>query len=193
MMTNRSKGFTVAGAVVAIVATAPVAGATVKDRADARRHVASAQSGYRPLTIGRPQVGPIVRRGNAIIAPGGFSAHGYGYGLPGSDIARRAAQNADVRARTSGVFGYGLDGLGGTEIFGDAGETGYSNPYWGNAFNQYTGYNGVPTALAFGPAFASRYIADHEPDLDDAQDASWPSPRDLGYAAGSRRDVDDDE
>lgn len=197
MINNRKTGVAIAVTLVAVVGIASAASAAAKDRADAhgaaRRQIAAVQSGSRPLTIGRPTVGPIVRRGNTIIAPGGFSAHGYGYGLPGSDVARRADQNADVRARTDGVFGYGIDGLGGTQTFGDAGETGYTNPYWGNSFNQYTGYNGVPTALAFGPAFASRYIADHEPELDDASQASWPSPRDLGYAGGTRHDVDDDE
>lgn len=181
---------------IAVLATSAVmTAANARDRHDAyvtRRHVAVAQFPDRPLTIGRSGLGPIIRRGNSIIAPGGFSAHGYGYGLPGSDAARRAVQNADVRARTNGVYGYGPDGLGGGEIFGDAGETGYSNSSWGNSFNQYTGYNGVPTALAFGPAFANRYIADHEPEFDDAPDASWPSPGDLGYAGGASRDTDND-
>ena len=195
MMKNGTAAIALAGALAGVIAWASTAGAAVRDRVEARgaahRHLAAVEAGDRPLTIGRPRVGPIIRRGNTIIAPGGFSAHGYGYGLPGSDVARRALQNADVRARTDGVFGYGLDGLGGTEVFGDAGESGYNNPYWGNAFSQYTGYNGVPTALAFGPAFANRYIADHEPELDGAQEAPWPSPGDLGYATGARHDDDE--
>lgn len=138
-------------------------------------------AGDRPLTIGgRHRYGPIIYKKDEIIAPGGFSAHGYGYGDPGSEGARRAYQNADVRARTNGVYGYGLDGLGGTHLFGDRGESGYDNPSWGNAFNTYTGFNGTPTALAFGPAYAGRYIADHEPEFDN-HDSDWPSPQDLGY------------
>ena len=87
------------------------------------------------------------------------------------------------------MYGYGLDGLGGTELFGDRGESGYNNPTWGNAFNTYTGYNGVPSALAFGPGYANRYIADHEPEFDTKEDA-WPSPRDLGYRNAAGDDGD---
>ena len=171
-------------------------------RAEARRHFrhdVSLTDTYRPLTIGRPRrrAGPrrggdhggIIYRQDEIIAPGGFSAHGYGPGDLGSEANRRAYRNADVRARTDGVYGYGLDGLGGTELFGDRGESGYNNPTWGNAFNTYTGYNGVPSALAFGPGYANRYIADHEPEFDTKEDA-WPSPRDLGYRNAAGDDGD---
>ena len=140
---------------------------------------------YRPLTVGgRHGYGPIIYKPNEIDAPGGFSAHGYGYGDPGSEEARRAYENADVRARTNGVYGYGLDGLGGTQLFGDRGESGYNNPYWGNAFNSYTRFNGTPTALAIGPAYAGRYIADHEPEFD-THENDFPSPRELGYQPAS--------
>lgn len=171
----------------------------------ARHHIAKADAAsYRPLTVGgHRRYGAIYQQGNTIIAPGGFSAHGYGYGVPGSEQENRAMRNADVRNRTDGVYGYGFDGLGGTQLFGDRGESGYNNPNWGNAFNSYVGYNGVPTALAFGPGYASRYITDHEPDDDDdaKPDVSWPSPGDLGFApepASARRPVaaahaDDDD
>ncbi len=164
-----------------------------------RHHVAQADvGGDRPLTIGgHRRYGPIYRRGNEIIAPGGFSAHGYGFGDPGSEEARRAFRNADIRERTNGLYGSGFDGLGGTELFGDRGESGYNNPNWGNAFNSYVGYNGVPTALAFGPGYASRYITDHEPE-DDDRDTPWPSPADLGFSpapglVAPASQVDDDE
>ena len=150
--------------------------------------IARAVAGYRPLDIGRragfvtrgPHAGLIVRR-NEIYAPGGFSAHGYGYGRPNSEAAIRAAQNADVRYRTSGLYGYGLDGVGGIG-FGDGLETGYNNPYYGNSFSRYTGYNGLPTDIAFGPAFGNRYIADHEPEFADDPDRQplFSSPEDIG-------------
>ncbi len=170
-----------------VLATVPL---TPAAQAQAQRHLrreAPAPDGYRPLDIGgRRRYGPIIYRKDEIIAPGGFSAHGYGPGRPGSDEARRAYQDADVRARTDGVYGYGFDGLGGTQLFGDRGESGYNNPTWGNAFSSSVGYNGVPTALAFGPGFANRSIADHEPDLD--RDQPPPSPEDLGYRGDTGRD-----
>lgn len=153
-------------------------GAQAQDRPLPKAHARAMSAGrdYRPLTIGRPagivtrgaHAGLIVRR-NEIYAPGGFSAHGYGYGRPNSEAAVREAQNADVRYRTGGVYGYGLDGVGGIG-FGDGLETGYNNPYYGNSFSRYIGYNGVPTDIAFGPAFANRYIADHEPEFADDPD-----------------------
>lgn len=173
--------------VVLALAALPLApGARAQTQHHARRDGAAAD-GYRPLDVGgRHHYGPIIYRKNEIIAPGGFSAHGYGPG-PDSEEARRADRNADVRARTGGVYGYGLDGLGGTQVFGDREESGYNNPNWGNAFSSYVGYNGTPTALAFGPGFANRYITDHEPGVDDEEDAV-PSPQELGYHAPAEPD-----
>ena len=151
------------------------------------RSIAAASERDRPLTIGGHPRG-IYRRGNEIVAPGGFSAHGYGYPVATADELR-ALRNADVRRRTAGVYGYGVDGLGGSG-FEDNGETGYSNPYYGNGFNRYVGYNGVPTTLAFGPAFANRYITDHEPG--DDEEADVPSPARLGYARSLRGVATDD-
>jgi hypothetical protein len=174
----------------ALAVALPVAPQAQAQGTHHRQHVASAD-GYRPLTIVPHRgVGPIIYKKDEVIAPGGFSAHGYGFGDPGSEAARRAFRNADVRERTDGVFGYGLDGLGGTQVFGDHGETGYNNPSWGNAFSTNVGYNGVPTALAFGPAYANRYIADHEPEFDNHED-DWPSPPELGYQPAGANDDDD--
>lgn len=176
--------------IVALAATLLLAGATWGAQAQdrpllikaAHARIASADRGYnrdRPLTIGRHagitarrSHGGIIVRRNEIYAPGGFSAHGYGYG--------RQAQNADVRYRTSGVYGYGLDGVGGIG-FGDGLVTGYNNPYYGNSFSRYIGYNGVPTDIAFGPAFGNRYIADHEPEFaDDPDRQPLFSPEEFG-------------
>lgn len=133
-------------------------------------------AGGRPLTIGGRRGRGLVRRGDDIIAPGGFSAHGYGYPVATADDRREAA-NARIRASASGPYGSGFDGLGGTDVDG---EVGSSNPFWGNGFSSYVGYNGVPTDLAFGPGFANRHLADHDP-ADDDDDASGPEPGDLGY------------
>lgn len=142
------------------------------------RHRAAREAEH-PLTIGGRHrgYGPIVVRGGGreIYAPGGFSAHGFGYGPPGSEMAERAARNAEVRYRTGGVYGYGLDGVGGIG-FGDGLESGYNNPYYGNSYNRYVGYNGVPTDLAFGPAFADRHIA-----ADDDDAPASLGPQELGY------------
>lgn len=171
-------------------------GATAQEvprrHASAHARFAGADPTYRPLTIGRhpgamvrngPHAGLIVGR-NEVYAPGGFSAHGYGP-RPLTEAELRAAQNADVRYRTGGVYGYGLDGLGGIG-FGDGLESGYNNPSYGNSFNRYVGYNGVPTDLAFGPAFGNRYIADHEPEF-----ASDPDRQPL--FSSSDFDLSDDE
>ena len=136
-------------------------------------------SGDRPLTIARPRRHGIVRTGNDIVAPGGFSAHGYGYPAASADD-RRAAVNARIRASASGPYGYGIGGTG----FGGDRDGGDSNPFWGNGFSGYVGYNGVPTDLAFGPGFANRHLA--EPDPDD-EDEPGPTPGDLGYALDPRR------
>ena len=116
--------------------------------------------------------------GSEIIAWGGFSSNGYGYGRMGREAANRAARNELVRERTAGLYGYGFDGLGGTG-FDDDRNSGFNNPSYGNAYNSYVGYNGVPTAFAFGPAFANRHITDSD---DDASDIPGPTPGELGYA-----------
>lgn len=136
----------------------------------------------RPLTINGRRGHGIYRSGNDIIAPGGFSAHGYGYPAATPDD-RREALNARIRANASGPYGYGVGGFGGTGFGGDR-ETGDSNPYWGNGFNGYVGYNGVPTDLAFGPGFANRRLAEHDPEDDD--DAPGPTPEALGYTLDPR-------
>lgn len=142
----------------------------------------------RPLTITR-RTGPVrgtgieVRdHGNEVIAWGGFGANGYGYGRAGGEASRRAARNESVRARTAGLYGYGFNGLGGTGFDEDR-VSGFDNPTYGNAYNSYVGYNGVPTAFAFGPAFASRHITDN--DNDDDGDLPGPTPGELGYGASS--------
>ena len=162
---------------------------------------AQAQEGLRhrdrPLTVTRragsqPRSGvQVLDGGNRIVAWGGFGANGYGYGPPNSEVARRAARNASVRYRTDGVYGYGYDGLGGTFSDADGRGTGYNNPNYGNAFNGYTGYNGVPTALAFGPGFASRHITDS--DDADNDDESGPAPVELGSGALAGLGIDSDE
>ena len=144
-----------------------------------RHHPRTAQDD-RPLTIGgqhRPR--GIYRVGNDIIAPGGFSAHGYGYPVASPDD-RREAYNASIRARASGPYGYGADGIGGLG-FEDDPETGYDNPYYGNSFNRYVGYDGLPTQLAFGPGFANRHITGHDPIDDDPTPP--PTPAELGFVA----------
>ena len=140
----------------------------------------------RPLTIkrhpgGQAKTGIEVRNnGNEVIAWGGFSGNGYGYGRLGAAAARREASNEAVRLRTGGVYGYGFDGLGGTGTDDDLRSGGYNNPSYGNAYNSYVGYNGVPTALAFGPGFANRHITDS----DDADlDLPGPTPGEIGYSA----------
>ena len=125
--------------------------------------------------------------GNEVVAWGGFSANGYGLGNHvGTEAARREARNEAVRLRTDGIYGYGFDGLGGTFDNGDLsnapGGFGYNNPNYGNAYNGYTGFGGVPTALAFGPAFANRHITDSD-DLSNDSDIPGPMPREMGYAA----------
>ena len=147
------------------------------------RTVAVADAGSdRPLTINGRRGRGIYRSGNDIIAPGGFGAHGYGYPAATADD-RREALNARIRANASGPYGYGYGyGIDGFE--GDRG-SGYGNPYWGNSFNSYVGYNGVPTDLAFGPGCANRRLAEHDPDEDD--DEPGPAPGDLGYALEPER------
>ena len=127
------------------------------------RHLAAAKvdANGRPLTIGgRRAAGPgaivVSDNGNEIYAPGGFSAHGYGWGAPGSEQAERAARNASVTSRSANGD-LGLNGIG-AYGFGDRGESGYNNPFYGNSYNRYVGYNGTPADLAFGPAFANRHI-----------------------------------
>ena len=140
----------------------------------------------RPLTITR-HAGPargtgieVRDHGNEIVAWGGFSGNGYGYGRMGSAAARREARNEAVRLKTDGLYGYGFDGLGGTGFDEDL-RSGYDNPTYGNAYNSYVGYNGVPTTLAFGPGFASRHITDSD---DEDLDVPGPTPGELGYVAG---------
>ncbi len=144
----------------------------------------------RPLTItrhtGQARGTGIEYRdgGREIIAWGGFSANGFGAGRVGSEAARREARNEAVRLRTGGVYGYGFDGLGGTFDDGELNNGpgfGYNNPNYGNAYSSYVGYGGVPTALAFGPGFASRHITDSD-DFDSDEDIPAPSPAELGYA-----------
>lgn len=136
----------------------------------------------RVLTIGGRRGRGLIRQGDDIIAPGGFSAHGYGYPAATADD-RREALNARIRASASGPYGYGVDGLG-AGIGGDE-VTGTSNPFWGNGSNGYVGYNGVPTDLAFGPGYANRHLADHDPDEDD-DDGPGPAPGELGYDLAPR-------
>lgn len=138
-------------------------------------------AGDRPLTIRGKRRHGIYRDGNTVVAVGGFSANGYGYPAA-SPAQRREADNARIRANATGLYGYGVDGLGST--FLDNREEGYNNPFWGNASNTYVGYNGVPTALAFGPGFANRYAAEHDPEDDDVP---GPTPGELGF----RIDADD--
>lgn len=164
---------------VAVAAGLLAAGQTVAAAPAKHRHghaVVADAGGDRPLTIGGRRGRGLIRSGKDIIAPGGFSAHGYGYPVATADD-RRQALNARIRASASGPYGYDVYGLGGTG-FGNDRESG-GNPYWGNGFNSYVGYNGVPTALAFGPGFANRYLAEHDPEDDD--DAPGPAPGDLGY------------
>lgn len=153
----------------------------------------SRKSHERPLTITRHTgqargTGVEYRNGGTeVIAWGGFSANGYGYGNHlGAEAARREARNEAVRLRTGGVYGYGFDGLGGTFDDGDLnnapGGFGYNNPNYGNSFNGYTGYGGVPTNLAFGPSFANRHITDSD-DFEGDADIPSPSPSELGYGA----------
>jgi hypothetical protein len=168
----------------AALAVALAGGASAPAFAQARR-------GHdRPLTISR-HAGAAHRGtgieyrdgGREVVAWGGFSANGYGPRAMGSEAARREARNESVRLRTDGVYGYGFDGLGGTFDDGELNNSpgfGYNNPNYGNAFNGYTGYGGVPTALAFGPAFANRHITDSD---DDDVDVPGPTPGELGYAA----------
>lgn len=142
----------------------------------------SAHHRERPLTITRhtgvSRGSGIEYRdqGREIIAWGGFSANGYGQPRLGAEAARREARNEAVRARTDGIYGYGTDGLGGTGFDEDL-RSGYNNPAYGNAYNTYVGYGGVPTHLAFGPGFASRHITDN----DDDDDIPGPTPGELGY------------
>lgn len=158
--------------------------------------VASAQERTRhrdrPLTITKhavPRTGVEVRDGgNEIVAWGGFGANGYGYGRLGPAEARRAARNEAVRLRTAGIYGYGFDGVGGTGFNEDLRGGGYNNPTYGGAYNSYVGYNGVPTALAFGPSFANRHITDSD---DDDLDIPGPTPGELGYASPVSVDTDD--
>lgn len=150
----------------------------------------------RPLTITRHTgqtrgTGIEVRdHGNEVIAWGGFGANGYGYGRAGGEASRRAARNESVRARTAGLYGYGFDGLGGTGLDEDR-ISGFDNPTYGNAYNSYVGYNGVPTAFAFGPAFANRHITDNEDD--DQGDLSGPTPGEIGYGVSSLAFGDTDD
>lgn len=165
----------------AVVSSLCAAGGAVS-AASAKHHqghvgaVAADAGGDRSLTIGGRRGRGLIRSGNDIIAPGGFSAHGYGYPVATAND-RRQALNARIRASASGLYGSGVDGLGGT-TFGNDRESG-GNPYWGNGFNGHVGYNGVPTDLAFGPGFANRHLAEHDPDDDD--NAPGPAPDDLGY------------
>ena len=139
----------------------------------------------RPLTITRHAGGPrhtgieVRDHGNEIVAWGGFAANGYGPPRMGAAAAQRAARNESVRERTAGVFGYGFDGLGGTGFDEDR-RSGYDNPSYGNGYNTYVGYNGVPTIMAFGPGFANRHITDSD---DDDDDVPGPTPGELGYTA----------
>jgi hypothetical protein len=171
-MVKLSRAGALAGAFIAVVGLS--AGASAEPRHH-RRHGAGTVAGH-PLTIGgRPR--GIYRAGNTIVAPGGFGAYGYGYPVATPE-ERRQAENDAIRARSGGLYGYGVDGIGGLGYDAD-GETGYDNPYYGNAFNRYVGYDGVPSQLSFGPAYANRHIAGHDP-LDD-QIGPGPSPAELGY------------
>lgn len=150
----------------------------------------------RPLTITRHTgavrgTGVEVRdHGNEVIAWGGFGANGYGYGGAGSEAARRAARNESVRARTAGLYGYGFDGLGGTGLDEDR-ISGFDNPTYGNGYNSYVGYNGVPTAFAFGPAFANRHITDNDDDDDGDLPGSTPGVAGHGLSSLAFGDIDD--
>ena len=97
------------------------------------RHLAAAKvdANGRPLTIGgRRAAGPgaivVSDNGNEIYAPGGFSAHGYGWGAPGSEQAERAARNASVTSRSANGD-LGLNGIG-AYGFGDRGRERLQQP-----------------------------------------------------------------
>lgn len=165
--TSLSKTVAIAAVSIALAAPATASGA---ERWHHRTHAAGRAAAGHPLTIGgRPR--GLYRVGNAIVAPGGFGAHGFGY-PEATPEERREALNASIRARSSGLYAY----------YGAGGVGGYANPYYGNSFNRYTGYNGLPGQLAFGPGFANRHITGHDPFED--EDPGPPSPADLGYRPG---------
>jgi hypothetical protein len=176
-------------ALTAAVALADLAGWTSTAQAQeqarhgraASQHRKVAQSdayaGDRPLTInprrrhyfgplGQGNNGPVVQIGpNEIYAPGGFKLPGRPLTFAERQEFRKEARNAFIREATSGIYGYGLDGLGGTGF--STLNSGYNNPSYGNSFNRYIGYNGVPSNFAFGPSYAFRYVTDHDPEDDD--------------------------
>ena len=52
------------------------------------------------------------------------------------------------------------------------------SPFYGNSYNRYVGYTGVPAAEAFGPAFANRHITADEGGYDGRDEVS-PVDRNL--------------
>lgn len=70
-----------------------------------------------PTPSSKRHLAAIYRRGEEIVAPGGFAAHGYGYPLASAE-ERRDLREEDFRlGRTE--FGFGFDGLGGTAFAND--------------------------------------------------------------------------
>ncbi len=155
-------------------------------------HLAGGAVAYRPLTIGKGRwtvttglhAGILMRHGE-IYAPGGFSAHHYGQRFASYAAARKAARNDELRD-SADVYLEGYPGLSGLGVGRDSG---YENPSYGNAFNRYTGYNGVPSELAFGPTYGFRHAIAHDP-LDDDDEAP-PSPTQLGYGPAAASDADE--
>ena len=137
-----------------------------------QRHRHHGTGDKRALTIGGHR--GVYRDGDRIVAPGGFSAQGYGYPVASPEDVRQAR---DAALRADGL------GFGGPDVAVGL-EPGFGNPYYGNGFNRYVGYGGVPSDLAFGPAFANR----HRSGLDPLYDGpiAGPSPGDLGYAVAPR-------
>ncbi|WP_131117528.1 hypothetical protein [Lichenihabitans psoromatis] len=148
--------------------------------------ITDVSDGDRPLTInprrrhsfgnlGQANNGPVVQVGpNEIYAPGGFKLPGRPLNFQERQEVRKEARNQFIRRATSGIYGYGIDGLGGFGFDNDS-EVGYDNPNYGGSFNTYTGYNGVPSNLAFGPSYAFRYVTDHDPEDDDTERGHPPA------------------
>jgi hypothetical protein len=179
---TRMFGFAAALALAATGFTAIAAQAQDQTYRHRAVHRSVAYGTDRPLTIG-PRRGPpaIIRISpNEVYAPGGFSAHSWHPNFAQRQEMRKEARNQFIREATSGIYGYGLDGLGGTGF--DTLRGGYDNPNYGNAYNRYVGYNGLPTDLSFGPSFAFRHLTGPDPE-DDEDAETGPSPADLGFSA----------
>ncbi len=183
-VSNSTSRLLVVGAALLLGATAVQAQDGPVHRGAQRRHVAQRDgAGDRPLTIGgrRRQAsngGIIQVSPTEIYAPGGFKLPGQPLNFRERREVRKDIRNAQIRQASTGLYGYGVDGLGGVG-FEVGRDEGYNNPNYGGAYNRYVGYNGVPTTLAFGPAFANRYLADHDPEDDDDEHGHPPAPAGL--------------